>query len=311
MLRGDKLQVVIDIGSTVFSRAIGRGGLLALLLLVGYLGLATGIASAAPASASFCKRDVVVRDYWRPLEGLPQGKGVPQSGRLRFGPSVLRIYPPRGELVVIGHDRLAVQGSLADRGGRSRAVLGWRAISSLDRIDRSGKVIRRVKAKSQSINTVEDFGHQVFGFGSRVDPGLYQLAVRFKDRTDRQLGEYREFFRAVQAQSHLRLGIDKGQLHRSEFGKLRVENLGTVPTNFFYQYRLWTLASNGARTEVPLGPLQVSDDRPVVQAGMAGRCFTFQVPANALNGDYAVGIYVKNPLLPDRRLVLNYFDVVS
>lgn len=269
----------------------------------------------APAwASSFCKSPKVVWNYWRPLEEAPRPHLLSSSGRLGFGPSALRIDPPRSELVVPGLHGFYLSGSRAGAGAarkaQARASLGWFVSSRLEQIDTEGRLIRVVKSKTQYIEHIGGFERRTYGFRGQARPGIYRLALEFENKKHQRLGVREVLFRAVEDKSRLRLGISSTTLRQGATGYLRVENLGTVRADYYYRYRLWSI-HDGALVETPIEPLVLTNDQPRATAGMAADCFTFKVPDDLAAGDYVVGVPVESFLHSQSRYLLKQFSVMS
>jgi hypothetical protein len=266
----------------------------------------TAIAEDRPTA--FCKRNWIVKDYWHPLKSLPKRQNFPSSGKLRFGPMALRIFPPRRDVVLAGDIRFGVSGSVL--GDQSNRHLNWRVLSQLSRINRHGTVIRGLTTRERYIAQWSDFDGQDFGARTRASPGLYKLSVQFETGSGKELGDYDEFFRVVKAQSRLELSVDRQTARSGEYRYLRVKNFGTMESVFSYKYRLWSVAQ-GERREVDPGPITVSADRPVAPLGQASKCFTFKVPDFLSPGKYEVGVKANNGLLRRPITLLAAFTVVG
>lgn len=275
------------------------------IALMVVMGPGSVVAIASSNASGFCRSGVVVRDFLKPLRSLSKSHGIPESGRLPFGPGTLRLRKPRTALVVSGSNRFELSGSLSSGPRDSR--LGWLVVSDLWQVDKDGKVVSHVSQRKQFIGRVAGFKRD-FGFGGRVNPGLYRLDVSFANSAGRVLGAYHEFYRAVGARSSLKLGISARTVNAGATAFLRLENFGSVDTTYSYEYQMWSV-DNGRRAPVPLEPSKVSDDRPLAPIGKAGRCFTFNVPGSLSVGAYEVGIRISNRLLDKPRLVFAPFNI--
>jgi hypothetical protein len=292
---------------------------MALAASLGAFLLTRGPAAVAMAErpSGFCK-EAVVKDYLGRLARFDTTMGFSGSGRLRVGPTSLRVYPPRERLITVGRDNLEdrwgnfeAQGSLGTSPPHPPARLAWWVSSRLERVgERNSKV---VKAKRQYVPTVNAFRFQDFGFGSRnVKPGIYRLNVRFEARSGKTLADYREYFRAVRPRSNLRLVTNRPTLEPGGTGYLRIENYGTVAATYFFQYRIWSVwpVGNGGG-ELALPPQIYSAVRPLVRAGYAGSCTKFSVPAETPAGEYRVGLEARDSLSSEPVLLLRRFQVAS
>jgi hypothetical protein len=278
--------------------------------------LAMGILSpplgAAPQDslAAFCKRDRIVRDYWSVLSAFPQAHGFSRSGRLRIGPSALRVFPPKENLVVVKRDHFEATGFLAHSSQANQKPLGLRVVSRLERVNRHGVRAKLVKSKDQFIEKVGGFSRRDFGFGANVPPGVYRLSVSFQRKSGELLDKYEEYFRAVVSRSSLQLAISQPSFLPGEMGYLRVDNYGTVSASYSYGYRIWKREGQ-VTTELPLEAIYLSRDRPLAKAGYASKCFSFLMPKTVPAGEYQIGIPAKDPTLSKPTLLLGRFSVIS
>lgn len=243
--------------------------------------------SQAAAPADFCKRDLVLKDHLALLADLPQHRGFRDSGRLRVGPSVLRVYPPRENLVRVGQDGFESQGSL-EASARSSRPLDWWVESRLERVDRTGLHAKLVKAKWQHIATVGKFERRRFGFPASVAPGIYRLTVEIQNADGVKLDRYEEYYRAVKTRTDLRLSASFTTLAAGETGYLRIDNLGTVPAGYGFGYRVWNVQGE----EVPVKDVRFSNILLGLKPGYAGLCSTFKAPEDLAPGRYRIGVDV-------------------
>lgn len=276
-------------------------GLMAIIVL---MGSSTAKAQPITEHPGFCRSDLTVRDYLRPVTRLSGNHAGSRTFELPFGPGNLKLTRRISALVVIGHDSFGFMGS----SGPSRKALRWWATTRLQQVDTHGRVLREVGEKKQYIPSVSEFNRRKFGFIGRVQPGLYRLEVSFENAGGKTLGTYREFYRAVEPRSELGLRIFSHSIEAGSYGYLRVVNYGTVKTTYSFDFRLWRLEEE-RRIPVPLPPRVFSDILPAALPGHAGSCFTFRVPEGSPAGNYEVGIWVKNRLLDERQSVDASFHV--
>jgi hypothetical protein len=239
-----------------------------------------------------------VKDYLAPLERLPRISEFPTSGRLRVGPSSLRIRPPREHLVAIGLSGFESGGHVEGR--PSHRALHWVVASRLERIDKNGHEGKLVRSKVQAVPTVKSFASSNFGFpGRNIKPSLYRLTVEIKNAGDKTLEKHQEYFRALPARSDLRLTTNFATLRPGERGFLRIDNYGTVRANYGFGYQLW----NEQGEEVP-STLMFSNIALFLGPGEAGRCFSFEAPKDAPPGAYRIGAHAGDPVGGEESLLL-------
>lgn len=272
-----------QINKTVMCRAL-LGGLLLTLCLCN----CTAAKAAYNGADSSCGRSVVVRDYLAPLEGLPKQKSFPSSGRLGFGPGILRVYPPRSRLIVSGRDRFESSGSLSRRSDSARQ-LGWEVESRLDRLNAQGIPSKLVRDREQGIGTVAGFAHRQFGFGGNLAPGIYRLQVSFS-RERAMLGTFGEYFRVVPARSSLRLVAPRDEVQAGATIALRIENLGTVSATYNAYPHLYSPEGS----EVPIDSGVGGALKPLLPAGVLSPCIDLPLPASLAAGNYLVTLDVKD-----------------
>jgi hypothetical protein len=279
-------------------------------------GIAT-LCLMAPAvqAAGFCRSPKIVHNYWHALERIPQPHKLPSTGKLGFGPGVLRIYPVRNELLLRGKGiDLPGSNAIVESGPMTRSLnrarLAWFVTSTLARLARRGAVEKVLKTKTQYIEHLGAFGRRDFGFRGGLKTGIYRLALKFESKARRSVGKSELLFRVVEPRSILRLGISSTTFTPNTIGYLRVENLGTVKTTYSYEYELWKDA-DGSRVKLPPEPMSISGNRPVALGGMTSACIAFRVPDNIPAGRYMIGVRVNNVLLRKPRVLLAQFSVSS
>ena len=230
----------------------------------------------------FCKPDLVLRDYLAPLSQVHKVPGFSRSGRLRAGPSALRIYPSDEHVVPIGRGGFEVQ-TVSELPHSSRR-LDWSIESRLERINRMGRRNGVLKVRRERVSTVGDFGGRTLGFGGKVPRGFYRLTITISNSKNRVLDHYQELFRAMPARSELRLTTSFDTLSPGQVGYLRIDNLGTVPAAYGFGYRLFT----GAGEEILLEGVVFPAILLRLHAGYGGSCFQFKVPSDVSSGKYVI-----------------------
>lgn len=281
--------------------AVSISSLGASLLLWG-----TGDVVGKTLPPGYCQGSVF-KDYLAPLDRLPSDEGFPESGRLRVGSPILRIYPPRERLVVVGQDSFESFGSLFHKIGGPSPPLRWWMTSSLERISQSGSPLKTVRSARQYIGTVKAFGGRIFGFDGKVSPGLYRLSVRIESKAGRFLTNYSEYFRAVEARSNLELAAEPPIIPAGGIGSLRVKNHGTVIGTYFSEYRIWGVGGK----ELSLPPQIFGDNLPFLHPGNASPCIRLQIPSDAPPGAYWVGMEAKPSLNATREYLATQLTISS
>jgi hypothetical protein len=266
--------------------------------------MAPVVGARTASKMEFCQEDQIVRDYLAPLRDLPPVSGFPSSGRLRIGPSRLRLYVPRGALVQVGRQRFEVHGMVADQ-HKGKQRLNWTAQSSLDRMDQGSGEAFSVRQRRQQISTVNDFAHSQFGFWAGVKPGIYRLTIEFETPHAGTVVRYREYFRAVKARSDLRLVKSFTSLSPGEFGYLRIDNYGTARASYGFNYGLTNAAGEDVPTETVSGNIALR-----LEPGYASRCIVFKAPATAPPGEYQVAVQVSDRLRPTRQRLTGPIQIV-
>lgn len=267
------------------------------------------------AAGGLCASSKVVYDYRYPLKQIPLRRKLSESGKIGFGPGMLRLYPPHSDVLVAGEGIYLPGGRVNAGVGQAardftRASLGWFVTSALERVGSKGSTARVLKRKTQYIDRVGSFSRQNFGFRAGLAVGIYRLHLSFQNKNRRLLGQRETLFRVVKARSELRLGISSSRLTPGSTGQYRVENAGSVSTAFSYKYRIWVI-SDGVRMGPPIEPSAVSGDLPVALPGMASRCVPFDIPPDLAAGDYVLGVAVDNALIPKHRFILARLRVTS
>jgi hypothetical protein len=265
--------------------------LLGLSLAIFLVGLCS-FAFAASESPMSCKEESIARDYLAPLRKLPKVSGFPTSGRLPLGPSRLRIYPPRENLVLAGRSRLRADGSVEGRVPVKK--LDWEVLSQLDRMNlRSGRGSLS-RLRRQHISSAFDFTNSRFGFSTPKRLGIYRLTVDIKTAHGATAARYQEYFRVVRPRSDLRLTKSFNEIAPGEYGYLRIVNYGTVLANYGFGYQLINSAGESVPTEL------VADNMAwFLEPGHESHCILFKAPSTAPPGEYQVVLEASDALLPD------------
>lgn len=277
---------------------------LAMLSAVFGLAMSPGMAGASPP-LGYCSESIF-ENYLAPLDRFPSTGGFSQSGQLRVGPKVLRVYPPRDPLVVIGRDHFEARGTLEKSPKGTAGSLNWWVQSSLERVGARGGEAT-VRSRRQYVGAVREFGGRDFGFSSRVKPGIYRLRLRFESRSGKVLTEYHEYYRAVPRRQHLKLTVDPTTLAPGGTTSLRVENHGTVAGTYWFRYRIWRVGGE----ELSLPPQIYGAYKPRLAPGHASPCIRVQIPSDAPGGDYWIGIEGKASLSSPRESLATRLTIRS
>lgn len=254
------------------------------------LAVSPGVARANPP-VGYCSESVF-ENYLAPLDHFPSTGGFSQSGQLRVGPKVLRIYPPRDPLVVVGRDHFEARGALAKSPKGTVGKLNWGVQSSLERVGARGSESKTVRSRRQYVGVVREFGGRDFGFAGRVKPGIYRLRLRIESSGGQVLTQYHEYYRAVPDRQQLKLTVEPTAVAPGETTSLRVENHGTVAGTYRFEYQIWRAGGE----ELSLPPQIYGNYKPILAPGHASSCIRVQIPNDAPVGDYWIGIRAKASL---------------
>jgi hypothetical protein len=277
----------------------------AVLSVVIGLAISPGVARANPL-VGYCSESVF-ENYLAPLDHFPTTGGFSQSGQLRVGPKVLRIYPPRDPLVVVGRDHFEARGALAKAPKGTVAKLNWWVQSSLERVGARGSDSKTVRSRRQYVRGVRGFGGRDFGFAGRVKPGIYRLRLRIESRSGQVLTQYREYYRVVPDRRHLKLTVEPTAVSPGGTTSLRVENHGTVDGTYRFRYRIWRVGGK----ELSLPPQIYGAYKPRLAPGHASPCIRVQIPIDASAGDYRIGIEGKASLSSPRESLATRLTIRS
>jgi hypothetical protein len=279
----------------------------AMLSVVIGLAISPGVARANPP-VGYCSESVF-ENLLAPLDHFPStgGFSFSQSGQLRVGPKVLRIYPPRNPLVVVGRDHFEARGALAKAPKATVGKLNWWVQSSLERVGARGSESKIVRSMRQYVGVVREFGGRDFGFAGRVKPGIYRLRLRIEGSSGQVLTQYHEYYRAVPDRQQLKLTVEPTAVAPGGTTSLRVENHGTVAGTYRFRYRIWRVGGE----ELSLPPQIYGAYKPRLAPGHASPCIRVQIPIDAPAGDYRIGIEGKASLSSPRESLATRLTIRS
>jgi hypothetical protein len=238
-------------------------------------------ASALGASEPrpFCN-GVVVRDYLKPLKRLPALRKPPAELHLPFGPRAVQLLSSNPLQVGAGEIGFSLAYDALPR------RLDWLVTAKLTQISAGGDAFgkletRQVKVERPSRGTFDDFFFTV-----SAEPALYRIEIVFRNKSNRKLGAYGEYFRVVPSRQDARLRLNATSYRPEKTVYARIENLGTVLVTYGVPYSIeWYDGSSWVKApESPKGPWIL----PLLfsQPGTSGNCFGFTIPAEMAPGLY-------------------------
>lgn len=279
--------------------------------------MTSGLVFASQANAGVLCETKEVRDYTKPLVGLPKQRGLPVGDRLPFGPRGLMLRQVGGHPFVYSSERLGFALSY-DQAVEVRPRLNWRVTVKLAQVNRRGEVTKRLTSTQRRLGhglyarRLRSQGGVALQMPFRFKPGVFRLEVVFRSRLDTKLGRFVEYVRALRYRPNAELVLSGTSFGPGEtvFAQAREYGSGWLSLGDTYSIEIY----NGAGwVKAPISPRQTSFlIGPLVGPGQATSttCWAFTVPAGAQPGLYrfAVGSESKrvraNRLLPGPRYPL-------
>lgn len=280
-----------------------------------------GFAPAPAATAAGVCNTEVVRNYLKPVEGLPD---LRKTDDLPFGPSGL-FLEPRGQspLMLPGNHDLGYTVSFrrGTSNGRPNPHLNWLVTAKLARLNRRGVARRALGWDRKRITSLGPRRDVSLRLPSSVAAGLYRLEIVFRNGADKRLGRFGEYVRVLRptGPTTSRLTLNKtsflpGETVSAEaeehgIGWLEVSDVYSIET---YDGSTWTRA--------PISPKGVSlligtligpgEATSVSHFNPSASCWSFTIPSGAPPGLYRFVVngnsmsVTENRLTPDTPLTL-------
>jgi len=248
-------------------------------LLVGLL-----FAPLAWAEApSFC-RERYVRDYEAPLREMPRLRPPPE-GELPFGPRNFGIHR-------IGRTPLALQGSRFGYrfGGKNEGArvlnLNWRATAVTRVVDANGRPKRLIGTRRWRVHRAKDLEPLQLAFPA-AHPGFYRVDLRIATLDGRRHVAYRDYFRVLRRSNEVGIRVSAERVWPGEvvWGLLENPGAGQLSTRGYLELER---AEDEAWVPVPVpaSPRSVMGFGWIIGPGEVGFCQRFDVPADAVPGNY-------------------------
>jgi len=179
--------------------------------------------------------------------------------------------------------------------------LNWWVVSQLERVNGRGEGVL-VKSRRQFVQKVAGFNSRDFGFASTgARPGLYRLTVEIQNDAGKLVERHQEAYRALPAESDLRLSKSFESLAAGDVGMIRIDNYGTVDASFGENYRLWTASGE----EVPVNRVFVNVAYKIA-GGVAAECWAFVVPQDLAPGEYIIGSIARDDIKHQQLLTTSF-----
>ena len=266
-------------------------------------------ASAHPVARTkpFCGQ-AIVKNYEKPLDGLPSAKALAGREHLPFGPAALHLYPAS----VDAGPRLLVGGGVFGYGFQTQVEGGLKLNWSLRAAAYAlgGKSPRRVDVTRKRIQFVGGGKQPDITVSLPATPGLYRIDFAFKDRRDGILGAFRDYVRVLKPFRRVRLGISAETFKVGETLLGRLENIGTEEVLFGAPYAIETLLDG---SWVRVGPGRHIWPRYIagLKAGGAGGCIHYTIPSEFQAGRYRLAKQVEYEEGDLSKVIYAEFDVMG
>jgi hypothetical protein len=247
--------------------------------------LAMLIATPAIADADpFCETSVV-RNYRKPLEGMPPLHSSPLGERLSFGPRNVFFGRTGPWPLVVGSAEIGFHLSYASITKHNTGPpLHWLVTAKLAQVDLSGLVRDVIDWKR--VDGLELSDRISFSFQPPSKPALYRIEVVFRNKSRKKLGRFGEYFRVMRPTLDAGLSLNGASFRPGETVSARLENYGTEALSYGLHYSIEAF-DGSAWARSPISP-----SGPVVAIGLAtgpgeaASCWDFRIPPDAPPGLY-------------------------
>lgn len=280
-------------------------------MAVAMLGHSVAPDSVAPSFSTHAKPQTFCslpdpRDYTAPFATLPPIHEIPgRSGRggvgnLPFGPGTVEIYPLSfGEPVLVQSEEFGDGFSDVGFERNPPVPLGrvdWLVRAQLMALDSAGGVSEEVDHGRIRIKHIDDSYQPSLSLKVPGRIGFYRYDIQFSDFDGNTLGSYSQYVRVVPRSARVRLGISGRQFRPGQTVATRPEELGTDQISYGEDFDVQKRVDGRWRPYPPMNQHFWAFWRGFAEAGGAGSCSSFTIPAGTPKGRYRVvkhvGVYV-------------------
>lgn len=248
--------------------------------------------SAAPAKADFCETSKV-RDYEKPLRGLPRVPAPPFDDRLDFAPARTFIgrFSPGPLQVGSGKRGFTLNFSPDPANPQPSRQLNWRITASLVPLDRSGDPTGKPRKIERHVRRLrpdgEKYGGLDFSFAVPGKPALYRVELVFENKAGQRLARFGENFRVLRPSLDLDFFLNGTSFRRGETVQAWLVNRGVAALFFglgkridYWDGTTWTVPP----VKFPGGPIPAIGIG--IGPGVKTTCWSTTIPADAVAGTY-------------------------
>lgn len=191
------------------------------------------------------------------------------------------------------------------------ATIDWEINSSLVRVTRLGtplhKTLRRKRLVIKQIGARSPERDASFPIADQS--AYYRMDVSIRDEESASHVRYAEYFRVVEPKFDVRLALKRDVLRSGDVAVMRVENFGTVPVDYKYQFAIERY-ENGTWILDPATPENFITPIFSVGAGLSRGCEIAPLPAGP--GQYRIVKDVDpSPGVGPKRRITKEFWVVK
>lgn len=252
------------------------------------------------ASGALCEYGVV-RDYSKPLQGLPHLPRNPPTAHLPFGPARVFLNHRAGPLFVGGGEvGYSLSFSPYRPGHHLSPLLNWVVEARYVQVDRRGRAIRvrgRIMHRLKRLRSSQGRPSSVVNFLFKAGrPALYRLEITFSEPSGKRLARFGEYLRVLRPALDVRLSLNGTAYGPGERVLARLDNYGTTSLSFglfrtieYFDGASWGPAPNSSQTAVLL---------PLLWAGpgASAQCWGFTIPAGEPQGLYRMIVHADSTL---------------
>lgn len=230
-----------------------------------------------------CGNGVAV-DYEAVFDQMPKLPVPSSTGRVRFGPSALRVIqnsesavqPPGGGFGYVFYFNRVDQ----------RLRLRWVATVEIVEISSKGEERRVVTTQKRPIRSLKSGRSMDFIASLPGSTGLYRYDLNIRNQSGQPVGALSHYVRVLKPKASARLEVADSTLHRGEEGRSRLLNLGTTILHYGEQVEVEQLRETGWVPVPEFAPGPYIWPISKLYAGQAGGCEAFRVPETAAPGKY-------------------------
>lgn len=265
------------------------------------------VAQATMAGSRVACNDHVVRDYAQAFRRMRHVHPPPKAGVLPFAPQGTQFFQTSASQIQVTHGAFGYAFTASHPQRRVR--LNWLVSTTITKVNQQGDVVRVVDRRHRRFNIVRDIRNLDFTVPLNTGVGVYRYEIQFRKLDGSKLASYSQYVRVLQPKFKAKLLLSPTTYRSGDLGLLQPVNNGSLAITSGEEVRVakfedgdWVPATEFS---IPLVRRRVRR----LDAGQAGTCEQFTIPAEVRPGIYRLEMRVTSLLGHKIRTLIARFSV--